>query len=68
MMAVTVLFAALSLPAGFDRDAFCAAAQAILREAGSVAAAEKLARERGHSAQEIWLAKRICRPAKQPAD
>ncbi|MBR0855681.1 hypothetical protein [Bradyrhizobium liaoningense] len=44
-----------------DLPTLCAAAAAILREAGSVTAAEKLARERGHSRMSIMLAKRFCK-------
>ncbi|MDN3275911.1 hypothetical protein QWJ07_16740 [Frankia sp. RB7] len=41
--------------------AFCAGAHALLAEAGSRAAAEELAPERGHSRMAIMLAKRFCR-------
>ncbi len=44
-----------------DLPAFCAGARTLLAEAGSRAAAEKLARERGHSRMAIMLAKRFCR-------
>lgn len=56
-----LLLLALSLPADFDRASFCELARAIVREAGSHKAAERLARDRGYSPQSIWLAKRICR-------
>jgi hypothetical protein len=58
------LIAALSLPADFDKPRFCEHARALVQEAGTVAAAEKLARERGHSDRAIWLAKKICRERK----
>ncbi|MBR0952899.1 hypothetical protein [Bradyrhizobium canariense] len=42
--------------------AFCADAHALLTQAGgSMAAAERLARDRGHSRLSIVLAKRYCR-------
>ncbi|WP_271605990.1 hypothetical protein [Bradyrhizobium sp. CCBAU 11434] len=44
-----------------DLPAFCAGARAMLAEAGSRPAAEKLARERGHSRMAIMLAKHFCR-------
>ncbi|CUT12557.1 hypothetical protein BF49_7139 [Bradyrhizobium sp.] len=44
-----------------DLPAFCAGARSLLTEAGSRAAAEKLARERGHSRMAIMLAKHFCR-------
>ncbi|WP_334538670.1 hypothetical protein [Bradyrhizobium sp. AZCC 2230] len=44
-----------------DLPAFCAGAHALLVEAGSRSAAEKLARERGHSRMAIMLAKHFCK-------
>lgn len=45
-----------------DLPAFCAGARALLTEAGcNRAAAEQLARSRGHSRMSIALAKRFCR-------
>lgn len=58
---ILLLVAALSLPAGFDKETFCEVARAIVRDAGSITAAEKLARDRGYSPKSIWLAKRICK-------
>jgi hypothetical protein len=44
-----------------DLPAFCVGARALLHEAGSAAAAEHLARARGHSRLSIMLAKRFCK-------
>lgn len=43
-----------------DLPAFCAGARALLIEAGSRVAAEKLVRDRGHSRMALLLAKHFC--------